>query len=307
MVHILLATYNGEQYIEEQLESILNQNDKNWKLHICDDCSSDKTLEIIQRFTKLEPERVFCSVNEKNLGARETFSRLFREVREPGYYAFCDQDDVWDPDKLTIMLRTLREEEKKKKKAILVYSDVRIIDEHGGDKNGSFIRNSGLYPPSAKMLEHLLLYNFIQGSAMMWNYELHALVKMIPEQALMHDWWLALVAAGQGKIIFIDRTLGAYRQHSDNVVGAFDRKKWHDSMVKKSRISNWHRLYQNNQILRKERVLQARAYQKYFQDKRVELFLCIMRDKRRFRRTFRGIHNGYIFLSKKYSIKFYIL
>ncbi len=307
MIHILMATYNGEEYIQEQLQSIISQTEKNWMLHICDDCSNDKTREIVYRFADRYPDQIFCSVNETNQGVRATFSRLLREVREPGDYAFCDQDDIWKPDKLETMLRELRAGETEDKEAVLVYSDVEVIDERGRVKADSFVRQSGLYFPKENLLERLFLYNFVQGAAMMWNYGLHCLVKEIPPEALMHDWWLALVAAGNGKIIFIDKALAAYRQHSDNVVGAFDRRKWRKSMVRKGKISNWNRLRQNNRMLQKERILQAKAYRDRFGDKRADWFLQIMNDANRLRRAFHGIHGGYVFLSKQYSFKFYIL
>lgn len=307
MIHILMATHNGEKYIEEQLQSIIHQTEKNWMLHICDDCSEDKTREMIQQFVDLYPDRIFYSVNETNQGACKTFSRLIREVRERGDYAFCDQDDIWKPDKLETMRRRLRNAELEEGEAVLVYSDVEIIDEQGIVEADSFVRKSGLVFPREKLLEHLLLYNFVQGSAMMWNYELHCLVEEIPSQALMHDWWMALVAAGNGKIIFIDKVLASYRQHSDNVVGAFDWEKWRRGMRKKASISNWNRLCQNNRMLQNERILQAKAYRDCFEDDRVERFLQIMHDKLHLRRVFRGIYGGYIFLSKLYSIKFYLI
>lgn len=307
MIHILMATHNGEKYIEEQLQSIIHQTEKNWMLHICDDCSEDKTREMIQRFVDLYPDRIFFSVNETNQGACKTFSKLIQEVREPGDYAFCDQDDIWKPEKLEIMQCELRKNEWEDGKAVLVYSDVEIINDQGKVTADSFVRESGLNLPQKKLLEHLLLYNCVQGCTMMWNYPLHCLVEEIPHQALMHDWWMALVAAGNGKIIFIDKVLASYRQHSDNVVGAFDWKKWQRDMRKKAGISNWNRLCQNNRMLQNERIFQAKAYRDCFGDDRVERFLQIMHDKMHLRRVFRGIYGGYIFLSKKYSIKFYLI
>lgn len=307
MVHILLATYNGAEYLEEQLESIVKQTEQEWKLHICDDCSSDNTVEIINKFINLYTGRITLEVNKKNLGVRATFSLLIQKYREPGYYTFCDQDDIWYPQKLEVMLQTMYQEEKKLEGTVLVYSDVSIVDKYGHKKFDSFIKMSKLQIPDRKQMEHLLLYNFVQGASMMWNYNLHCLVKEIPEYALMHDWWLALVAAGQGRIIYIEKTLGAYRQHSENTIGAFDRKKWRCNLIKNALFINWKRICKRNIELKRERICQAQAYMSCFYDKRAELFLEIMGDKIRIRRTLRGITNGYIFLSGFYSIKFYIL
>ena len=100
MIAILLSTYNGEKYIKEQIESLLDQTIKNWFLVIRDDGSHDKTVEILKEYSTSYPNKIFIdgSVRE-NLGAGKSFMHLLK-ITHADYYMFCDQDDVWMPDKI---------------------------------------------------------------------------------------------------------------------------------------------------------------------------------------------------------------
>ncbi|MCD7826477.1 MAG: glycosyltransferase family 2 protein [Clostridiaceae bacterium] len=305
-IHILMATCNGERYLAEQLDSIGRQTVSNWKLHICDDASNDRTMEMIGAFAEKYAGQVEVTQNSANLGAKQNFAKLVREVREPGDYAFCDQDDIWEPDKLERLQRRIREEEKERKEPLLLFSDARLIDQDGNVLADSFWGASGLYMPGEKVFESLLLCNFAQGAAMLWNESLHRLLTDIPEQAQMHDWWTALVAAGHGRIVGLPEKLCCYRQHTSNVLGGFNRKRWHQSFMDKLRISNWKNLIQNNHELQKERREQAEAYQEMYPDRRAERYLALMK-KNRVARAYCGISGGYLFLSWKYSLKYYLL
>lgn len=305
-VHILMATYNGEKYLDEQLQSIAKQTMSNWMLHICDDCSSDKTISIIEHFSRKHTGQVTLLKNAKNLGAKQTFARLVREVRLPGDYAFCDQDDIWREDKLEKLQQRLRNEERDKKEPILVYSDASLIDKNQNILAASFIKDSGLLLPKHHVFESLLLYNMIQGAAMLWNQSLHQIITDIPKQALMHDWWVALTAAGHGRIVCVPEPFSFYRQHDNNVIGNFDRKKWHRSLLKKMSIQNWQTLIQHNHKLQIERNKQAAEYVNRFGDSRAQEYLILMQ-KNRFLRTYLAIRKKYLFLSWKYSLKYYLL
>lgn len=311
MIHILMAVYNGEKYLKEQLESIGRQTVTDWKLHIRDDGSSDKTADIINEFALKYPDKV-CLIDDpkqNNYGAKGNFAKLVECVREDGDYAFCDQDDIWDADKLEISVKELRRTEKCCDGAIrpsLVCSDARLIDENGNVTGESFAEKSRLYISEQHMFERLLLYNFAQGAAMMWNMKLHKLIQYIPEEAVMHDWWVALVAAGHGKISFIERQLLSYRQHENNELGEFDRSAWKKSFAGKLKISSLKEIIKNNKDLKNERFCQAMKYDKMYKDRLAERYIDIMK-KGRIARTITGIREGYIFLSKAYSVKYYIL
>lgn len=311
MIHILMAVYNGEKYLKEQLDSIGGQTVTDWKLHIRDDGSTDGTLGIIEEFAKRYPGKVLLleEPQKENYGAKGNFAKLIESVREDGDYAFCDQDDIWEPDKLEITGKVLRKAEQCGNgtiKPCMVCSDARIIDENGNVTGESFAAESRLYIPGRHLFERLLLYNFAQGAAMMWNMPLHRLIRHIPAEAVMHDWWVALVAAGHGGIYYIPKQLLSYRQHGNNALGEFDRNTWHRSFVNKIRISNWRELIRNNRELQSERIRQAKAYDRMYGCRLAGRYAAIMK-KGRLVRTVLGIKEGYIFLSKAYSVKYYIL
>ncbi len=305
-VHILMATYNGQEYLREQLESICRQSKQNWVLHIRDDCSVDRTVEIAEEFARRYDNKIFIKKNEKNIGAKQTFARLVREVREPGDYAFCDQDDIWCENKLELMQRRLRVEEKNQNEPLLIYSDANLIDENGAMIGESFVAGSGLFLPQRNVFENLLSCNVAQGAAMMWNDQLHRIIPDIPKEALMHDWWVALAASGNGRIVFMPEKLSRYRQHPDNVTGGFDRKRWHGSFLKKISIRNWKTLIANNHTLQNERKMQAQAYATQYNDPRAVEYVRIL-GKNRIARTCMGIGKGYLFMSRKYSVKYYLV
>lgn len=311
MIHILMAVYNGERYLKEQLESIGRQTFTDWKLHIRDDGSSDRTADIIKEFALRYPDKV-CLIDElqkNNYGAKGNFAKLVEYVREDGDYAFCDQDDIWDEDKLEISVKELRKTEKCEDGTIkpsLVCSDARLIDENGNVTGESFAEKSRLYISGQHIFERLLLYNFAQGTTMLWNMQLYSLIQYIPKEAVMHDWWVALVAAGHGKINFIERQLLSYRQHGNNELGEFDRSVWQKSFAEKLKISKWKEIIKNNRDLKNERVCQAIEYNRMYGDRLAERYIDIMK-KGRIARTITGIREGYIFLSRAYSVKYYIL
>lgn len=305
MIHILMATYNGGVYLQEQLDSIAAQTEKQWKLHVCDDRSEDSTMEILSAFQSRYPAQVEIFQNEVNRGAKQTFARLVREIREPGDYAFCDQDDIWREDKLESLQKLLRETEIAGEPT-LVYSDATVVDDRRVVLADSFMESSGLRLPDQKVFEGLLLCNRVQGTAMLWNQELHQMVTEIPAQALMHDWWIALVAAGHGQIVYLPESLLLYRQHTNNVIGNFDRQAWHHGFGKKLKPGNWRMLLDNNHMLQKQRIEQAQAYVERYGDGRAEKYLEIMR-RNRISRTLAGIQGGYLFLSWRYSLKYYLL
>ncbi|MCI8307879.1 MAG: glycosyltransferase family 2 protein [Lachnospiraceae bacterium] len=311
MIHILMAVYNGKRYLGRQLESIGKQTVTDWKLHIRDDGSTDGTLDIIEEFAKRYPGKVLLleEPQKKNYGAKGNFAKLVESVREEGDYAFCDQDDIWEPDKLQISFTELRKIEKDKDgviKPAMVCSDARIIDENGVVTGESFAAKSSLYVPGRHLFERLLLYNFAQGATMMWNMPLHGMIRHIPAEAVMHDWWVALVAAGRGRIYYIPKQLLSYRQHGNNELGEFDRKTWHRSFMNKIRISNWRELIRNNRELQNERIRQAEVFDRMYGGRLARRYADIMK-KGRITRTISGITEGYIFLSVTYSVKYYIL
>lgn len=220
-VDILLATYNGEHYIEEQLESIINQTYSNWKLYIRDDNSSDNTVNIIKGYIEKFPEKIYLVEDiKKGLGAKKNFFELIKYSKND-YCMFCDQDDVWLDNKIELTMREMKkiEGEKTKKIPILVHTDLKVVSEELELINESFIKYQNL-DPEMKALNNLLLQNNITGCTVMINLSLKQECKNIPENCIMHDWWLGLIASAFGEISFINEQTILYRQHSMNEVGA---------------------------------------------------------------------------------------
>lgn len=131
MITIIMAAYNGQEYINEQLESIKNQTYRDWRLVVRDDGSSDKTVDILKKFAKEVEQEVIIKVNEEPSGsAKRNFARLLQDVQNSSYVMFTDQDDIWKKDKIEVTYNAMLDAEKKygSKTPILVHGDVEVID-----------------------------------------------------------------------------------------------------------------------------------------------------------------------------------
>jgi len=224
-VDILLATYNGALYLEELLSSIKSQTYKYWRLIIRDDGSGDDSLQIAKRTQmQLGKGKVLIFKNDVSTGsAKANFFNLIKDA-ESQYIMFCDQDDVWNPDKIEITLKRMKAIERKSdfNLPILVYTDLKVVDENLTTISESFRKYMKL-PPKVT-LENLLIQNSVTGCAVMINAALCNEMKQIDntDQVLMHDHWAAILACVFGKIGYINITTINYRQHGNNSVGASD-------------------------------------------------------------------------------------
>jgi hypothetical protein len=221
-IEILLATYNGAGFLEAQLDSILTQTHTNWTLLVRDDGSRDATREVIQRYVTLHPDRIrLIEDAETNLGPAQNFLRLL-EHSSADYIAFCDQDDVWLPEKLEWTLATMLQTERDAavNTPVLVHTDLRPVNAQLQPLAASFWAYQHLEPKRAGSLKLSLLQNVVTGCTVMVNRALVRLVPSMPQNAIMHDWWLTLVAAAFGRVVHLDRPTVAYRQHAQNQVGA---------------------------------------------------------------------------------------
>jgi glycosyltransferase involved in cell wall biosynthesis len=221
-IDILLATYNGGKYLREQLDSIIDQSNVNWRLIIRDDGSSDDTIAIINEYQKHWPGRIsLLNSNGKALGAVGNFSLLL-ESSTADYVMLCDQDDVWLPDKIDSTLEKIRslENDYGHDTPLLVYTDLCVVDEKLLPVADSMWRYQQLNPFNGSRLNRLLLHNIPTGCTMMINRRLRELASPVPAEACMHDWWISLVAAAFGKSDIIFEPTVRYRQHDSNFVGA---------------------------------------------------------------------------------------
>ena len=220
-VLILLASFNGEKYIQEQLASIRSQSYSDWRLIIRDDGSTDRTTQLIE--AQLNDERITLLSEKSNGGAKENFARLLELARTSGadYFALADQDDVWLPEKIELLRKRMREVEGAQPGApVLVHSDLEVVDAQLNTIDGSFLRYQGIRHEAQDPIKVLLAQNFVTGCSVMFNRKLLELALPLPAQSVVHDWWLALVAAAGGRLDFIERPLLRYRQHADNAIGA---------------------------------------------------------------------------------------
>lgn len=223
-IAIVLASYNGEKYINDQINSILRQSYDNWHLFIRDDASSDNTLKLEKHMAAKYPEKITVYSNQTELhGPKHNFFALSKIALDQNYkyIMFCDQDDVWKNDKVESTYLKMKTEERDTKIPILVHSDLEVVDENLNILGKSFIKYRAL-DPSIKDLNHLLIQNNVTGCTMMVNHALleKALQFKNMDLVAMHDWWFALIACIYGNIFFLEKATICYRQHGGNVVGA---------------------------------------------------------------------------------------
>lgn len=223
MITIIMAVYNGQEYIREQLESLKDQTYTEWRLVIRDDRSSDKTAEIVKKFSDEVEQEVIFKVNEKPSGsAKNNFALLINDAKESDYVMFCDQDDIWKKDKIEITFNKMKQAEERYGRdfPLLVHGDVEVIDENGNINADSMFEMSHINADSK--LPQILIQNHVTGCTMMCNKKLIAGISEYAssEYIIMHDYLAALYASVFGKIEVIKKPLLGYRQHLGNSVGA---------------------------------------------------------------------------------------
>ena len=208
---VLLATYNGEKYLAEQLDSLFAQKELQVSVLVRDDGSTDRTTEILEQYSKgwnlnwyqgehLNVQRGFLDLMKR--GAETEFQ----------YFAFCDQDDVWDEDKLSVAVSKLKLDDEKI--PLLYYCGQRLVNE-----NLSFIENHKMNPYRTEYARFIL--NDAAGCTEVFNRNLlEAVVQYEPKYILMHDAWVLKVCLAIGGHILVDEMPHmSYRQHGQNVMG----------------------------------------------------------------------------------------
>ena len=220
LVEILMATCNGEKFLAAQIESLIAQTYTNWRLIVRDDASGDESPKIVKEYSTRYPDKIDLVVDEDGqLGACQSFARLLKHATA-NYMMFCDQDDIWLPRKVELSVDEIRKLEKKYPGApLLVFTDLTVVNEELGVLSDSLWRLERTNPRNTS-LKLLIFDNVATGCTMIFNKPLKDFALPIPDQALMHDWWLALVCSVHGQLSFLsDRTV-LYRQHGRNDVGA---------------------------------------------------------------------------------------
>lgn len=241
---IVLATFNGADFLRHQLNSIANQSLLPSKIIVSDDRSTDSTLEILDKWTNEHSISVeILPHHSYNLGCCRNFERLL-SYSSANYVILADQDDCWDSNKSELLVDNLNHYENiyGSNTPLLVHSDLRLIDEYGCLISDSFFAYQKLNPYRDDWLS-ISMQNIVTGCACIVNRS--CIDKALPftEETILHDWWLALVASKFGKIIYIPSPHICYRQHSSNVVGAIGFKnntlKRLRQLPTKSFVNSW--------------------------------------------------------------------
>ena len=219
-LEILLATYNGETFLPELLDSLLRQSYAGWQVLARDDGSTDATRQILHDYSTRYPGKFsILQDDEQRLGACASFTRLLDHSRADRFL-FCDQDDVWLPEKIALTMQKMDELEARHGQIpLLVHTDLRVVDRNLQPICESFWRYQHLNPNWCN-IHQLLVQNNVTGCTTMINRQLKAAALPIPGDAIMHDWWLALVASVLGVISHVETPTILYRQHGANSCGA---------------------------------------------------------------------------------------
>jgi len=209
LVSIAMATYNGETYLHEQINSILNQTYSNLEIIICDDCSIDATRPILEGYA-LKDQRIKLFFNKTNLGLVKNFEKAI-SLCTGDYIALADQDDIWLPEKIEILVKNIGNH-------LLIHSDAFLID----DKGNTFATSYSQYSNKnfKKNLKAYIVGNNVTGCTALFDERLLEYALPFPSGTMAHDWWLALCAYKFGTIQYLDLPLIKYRQHEYNQIGA---------------------------------------------------------------------------------------
>ena len=214
MVSIAMATYNGDKYIAEQIESILNQTVSDIELVIVDDCSKDNTYEICRQYAQKD-KRIRIYRNERNLGYLKNFEKAIT-LTKGDYIAMSDQDDVWTKDHIEVLLKNLQGK-------ILSCGNVSIVNADlvpTGRTWGEMCMTGGLPDNDADKLMSLIFFcGRYQGASMLFRKELKASLLPFPDGITYHDVWISCLACICGGINYTEQIIASYRIHGNNVSG----------------------------------------------------------------------------------------
>ena len=217
---ILLATYNSEKYLRQQLDSVLNQSYTDWKLYIRDDGSKDKTLEIVNEYIQRDDRLYLLHDEVKGRGAKNSFLWLLEQT-DSSYTMFCDHDDVWFPEKIEVTLKQMLEMEQiYPTLPVVVHTDLEVTDPELKTISPSFWEYTRLNAIVNNM-RMIPVNNVVTGCTMLINKKAKEVAFPVHPDALMHDSWITLrVLSNKGIVSALPRATIFYRQHGANTLGA---------------------------------------------------------------------------------------
>jgi glycosyltransferase involved in cell wall biosynthesis len=223
VVTVLLSAYNGADFIEQQLNSLLLQTSKNFVIYVRDDGSADATRDIINQYCLNNLGVVFHVCDELgNLGAANSFLALLNYVKEPAYVMFCDQDDVWFPDKIEKFLSRIREVEfgQPSGTPVLIFGDMVVTDEFLSVISDSFWNYQRIQVSGCRDWQKLLVSNCVTGCSSIINLQATHLLRAFDSSPVLHDLLAAVLVAKNGVVEPMSIPTMYYRQHAVNVEGA---------------------------------------------------------------------------------------
>lgn len=240
-IAILLATYNGEKFIQEQLDSLFSQTFQDFKIFVRDDGSTDNTIRIIQESVQKYPNRIMIMHDETpHRGAKDSFLWLLEHVNAK-YYMFCDQDDVWLPFKIEHTLSRMEAvETKNPQKAIMIHTDLRIVDANLNVIKPSFWNWGKFNVDLNKRFNFAALGNVFTGCTMMINNKVKDFVFPVNTLVKLHDEWIGLAVTKYGKVENLKEQTILYRQHGNNVCSAGEEKEFNLKRYTNFSFNEWY-------------------------------------------------------------------
>lgn len=264
---ILLATWNGAPYLRTLLDSLQRQTVEDWQLLVRDDGSDDETVAILTDAATDRRIRILSDTRGRQ-GPAHNFGLLMSAAlaTDVDYVAFADQDDLWIPEKLERQLDRMRDAEALygRELPLLVHTDLTIVDEALRVLHPSFMRWSGFPVGPDASVARLLIRNHVVGCTMLSNRRLLELALPAPREMVMHDWWLGMLAAVSGGLVYDDEPSVLYRQHANNQVGAASLSRKFRSGLGNWRPA-WNRALRNfSNGVNQARALRGRLYERAF-------------------------------------------
>ena len=257
-ISVALTTFNGEKYIKEQIDSILNQTLLPDEIIISDDHSTDNTIAIIEAYNN----PIFkIYQNQSSIGVTENFKKAVGLAQPGNLIALADQDDIWHNNKLEILYHQLLPF-KDAKIPVIAYSDLTLVDENKIILNESFW-NELNHHHHEHCLETLLFGNFITGHSILMNAKMKDYFLAKPKDFILHDVWIAFIANSFGKAIKINKPLALYRQHRNNVNYNLNFKK---PSLLQERWKKLKMIFIKNNYLVQEFEIASKFYKLYKKD-----------------------------------------
>jgi glycosyltransferase involved in cell wall biosynthesis len=232
-ISIAMATYNGEKYLKEQMDSIYNQSHKPYEVVVCDDGSTDNTVDILSEYIDKHGLKLFR--NTQRLGYIKNFERAI-SICQGEYIALSDQDDIWLPNKLEILINNIKDQ-------LLISTDALIVNSENEVIHESYAHFANLQIIKNEELLYYIFHPFVTGCTSLFKKDLAQRSMPFPD-FIPHDFWLALHAKKNNGLLYSPQKLIRYRQHSSNTIGATPKNRkirWRNianDEIKKRRIQS---------------------------------------------------------------------